>query len=140
MMQAPAVIVHGLEMARAAMQPGLPVTLLSAEAAAAYAGVGWWQALVALARADHPETIMQDILDCGDSPGRALEALRAHQPILVLRAETVIWTDIADRAARQGSLLLQEPPPALDLAQHGASRRLSAWLACESPGIDGAFG
>jgi len=128
-MHAPAVIVHGLEMACDALRPGRPVTLLSAEGAAAYAGVGWWQALVAQARAAHPDTAMQDILDCGDAPGRALEALRAHQPILILRAEPGIWTDIADRATRQRCLLLSAPPPALDLAQNGAERRLSMWLA-----------
>jgi hypothetical protein len=127
-MHAPAVIVHGLEMACAALRPGRPVTLLSAEGAAVYAGVGWWQALVAQARAAHPDTSVQDILDCGDAPGRALEALRARQAIIVLRAGHIIWTDIAERAERQGSLLLSLPPPALDLAQHGASRRLSAWL------------
>jgi len=140
MMHAPAVIVHGLEMACAALRPGRPVTLLSAEGAAGYAGVGWWQALVALARAAHPDTTMQHILDCGDAPGRALEALRARQPILVLRAEHEIWADIAERAARQGGLLLSAPPPALDLARHGAARSLAAWLAGATPGHDGAFG
>jgi hypothetical protein len=139
-MDAPAVIVHGLEMACDAVRPGRPVTLLSAEGAAAYAGVGWWQALVGLARAAHPGTTMKDILDCGDAPGRALEALRARQPILVLRAEPGIWADIAGRADRQGSLLLSAPPPALDLARHGASRRLSAWLAGETSAHDEAFG
>jgi len=140
MMHAPAVIVHGLEMACDALRPGHPVTLLSAEGAAAYAGVGWWQALVAQARAAHPDTTIQHILDCGDAPGRALEALRARQPILILRTDQSIWSDIADRATRQGSLLLSAAPSALDLSQHGARRRLAAWLADATPGRDGAFG
>jgi len=128
MIFAPAVIVHGVEMARQAMAPGRAVTLLSAEGAAAYAGVGWWQALVGLARAAYPDTPMQDILDCGDAPGRALEALRAQQAFLVLRAESGVWADIAERADTQGGLLLRDAPPALDFAARGALRRLEAWL------------
>jgi hypothetical protein len=140
MMKAPAVIVHGLAMARQALAPGLPVTLLSAEGAAAFAGVGWWQALVGLARASYPATPMQDILDCGDAPGRALEALRARQALLVLRAEPRIRDDIAGRAAAQGGVLLRDAPPALDLAQPRATLRLAAWLGTGTRGPDDAFG
>jgi hypothetical protein len=128
MIEAPAVIVHGLPAARLALAFGRPVTLLSAEGAAAFAGVGWWQALISLARAEHPSTTMQDILDCGDSPGRAIEALRAHQTVLVLRADHRNWTDIAGRAAGQGAKLLLAPPPALDLNDPHAARQLEAWL------------
>jgi hypothetical protein len=129
MIEAPAVIVHGLPTARMALALCRPVTLLSAEGAAAYAGVLWWQALIGLARAEYPNTIMQDILDCGDSSGRALEALRAHQALLVLRAEDRIWTDIAARAAGQGATLLREPPPALDLNDKRAAEQLETWLS-----------
>lgn len=128
MVEAPAVIVHGLPNARMALAPGRPVILLSAEGAACYAGVGWWQALVGLARAEHPNTFMQDILDCGDSPGRALEALRAHQTVIVLRADERIWIDLAARAAGQGATLLRNPPLALDLDEPRAARQLEAWL------------
>ncbi len=129
MRESPSVIVHGLEMARAALRPGRPVTLLSAEGAAAYAGVGWWQALVRAAAHAFPQTDMQDILDCGFSPGRALEALRLGQTRLVLRADPPVWADIAERSTALGGVLLAEAPPALDLSEHGAVRRLEAWLA-----------
>jgi hypothetical protein len=126
----PAVIVHGVEQARAACAPGLPVTLLSAPGAAIYAGVGWWRALIAQATgADSPPP---DILDCADAPGRALEALRHGQRLLVLRASHLharVFADIAERAGRQGGLVFGAAPPALDLAKHGAERRLRAWLA-----------
>jgi hypothetical protein len=125
----PAVIVHGLPGARLALAPGRPVTLLSAEGAGAYAGIGWWHALIGLVRAEHPNTPMHDILDCGDSPGRAVEALRAHQTVLVLRAEDRIWSDIAGRASCQGAKLLREPPAALDLNDPRAIRQLGAWLS-----------
>jgi hypothetical protein len=111
------------------LAPGRPVTLLSAEGAGAYAGVGWWQAMVRLARAAFPATAGDDILDCGFAPGRALEALRMHQKLLVLRADPRVWADISERAAAQGGLLLAEAPPALDLAQRGAARKLADWLA-----------
>jgi hypothetical protein len=129
MRQSPAVIVHGLEMARLAVATGRPVTLLSAEGAGAYAGVGWWQALARAAREASPGTEVTDILDCGFAPGRALEALRAGHRYLVLRTDPRVWADIAERTATLGGVLLAEAPPALDLAEHGALRRLEAWLA-----------
>ena len=124
-----AVIVHGLEMARVAVLSasglGRPLTLLSAPGAACYAGVGWWRALVA---AVDPDGIVADVLDCGSAPGRALEALRAGQRVLVLRAEARVWADIAGRAAGCGGVLLAEAPPALDFGSPGALRLLVEWL------------
>lgn len=137
---APAVIVHGMDMARMALAPRRPVTLLSAEGAAVYAGVGWWQALVRAALAEAPGVAVADILDCGAAPGRALESLRAGQLSLVLRAETPVWEDIAWRTQQRGGTLLAAPPPALDLAQRGAARRLEAWLALPSASVDERFG
>jgi hypothetical protein len=121
----PAVIVHGLAQARAALAPGLAVTLLSAPGAACYAGVGWWRALVAEAAAGR--LVPPDILDCGDAPVRALEALRAGQIRLVLRSPD-LFADVAARAAACGATVLGAAPEALDLAQRGAARRLTAWL------------
>lgn len=121
----PAVIVHGLAMAQAALAPGLPVTLLSARGAAVYAGVGWWQALVRAAAGGRE---IPDILDCGDAPGRALEALRAGQRRIVLQAAPSEWGDIAGRAAGIGTIVLAEAPASLDLGRPGAERLLAAWL------------
>jgi hypothetical protein len=122
MLLPPAVIVHGLPHAQAALAPGLPVTLLSGVGAASYAGAGWWRALMR-AVGDPP-----NILDCGDAPGRALEALRCGVPMLVLRAPSHIFADIAERAGRQGASMLATAPAGLDLAQRGAGRRLESWL------------
>ena len=122
----PAVIVHGLGMAQLALETARvcerPITLLSSHGAGAYAGVGWWRAMVQQAGAD------ADILDCGEAPGRALEALRAGQKLIVLRADPRIWDDIAERAARCGGMLFAQAPPALDMAEPNAARRLPAWL------------
>lgn len=123
----PAILVHGLPHARLALAPGRPVTLLSAPGAASYAGCGWWRAVVAAALAEHPGADVPDVLDCGDAPGRALEALSLGCRLLVLRPGPA-WEDISARVAAQGARLLDRAPPALDLAKPGAGRRLAGWL------------
>ncbi len=124
----PAVTVHGLEQAILALAPGRPVTLLSAPAAALFGGCGWWHALVIAARAVHPNTPTTDILDCGDAPGRAVEALRMGCRTLILDPLCPAFPTVAVIATATGAALLPSRPPALDLAERGAARRLSAWL------------
>jgi hypothetical protein len=119
----PAVVVHGLAQARLAVAAG-PVTLLSAPGAAIYAGCGWWRALVQASGATGP-----DILDCGDAPGRAMEALRCGCRLIVLDPAVPAAALVAARAAAIGAELLMERPPALNLATPGALRQLDAWLA-----------
>ncbi len=128
MIARPAVIVHGLEDARAALAPGRPVTLLSARGAALYAGCGWWQAMVEAARAEFPATDADDILDCADAPGRAIEALRLGLRSLVLDADCPAFPTVERVAAELGAQVLPAAPAALDLGQRGAMRRLLAWL------------
>jgi hypothetical protein len=125
----PAVVVHGLVQARAAVAPGRPVTLLSARGAALYAGCGWWRALLGQARqAAAPDAAIDDILDCADDPARALEALRIGQRMLVLDAATPGWLEVAVTVAAEGGMLLATRPASLDLGEPGALRRLPAWL------------
>jgi hypothetical protein len=124
MKRPPAVVVHGLTQARLALAPGLGVTLLSGRGAAIYAGCGWWRALVAASGATGP-----DILDCADAPGRAMEALRAGCRLIVLDPAVPAAALVAARAASIGAVVLPERPPALNLAEPGALRRLEAWLA-----------
>ena len=116
----PAVIVHGLGHARAALKPGHSVLLVSAPGAAAYLGALWWRAL--MAHVDAP----LDALDCADQPGRALEALAAGCRIIILYP-CPASPEVAARA--QGALILSARPPSLDLGQRGAARNLAAWLA-----------
>ncbi len=124
----PAVVVHRIEDARTALAPGLPVTLLSAPGAALYAGCGFWRALIGLCRTEHPEVYAPDILDCADASGYALAALRLGQPALALAPDALSRAAVAAIAAEAGALLLEAPPPALDLARPGAERRLMDWL------------
>ena len=130
-MRPPAVIIHGLAHAQAALAPKLPVTLLSAPGAAIYAGAGWWRALIIVAAPPHP-----DILDCGTAAARALEALRAGQKTLVLRAPPAIFAEVRALADIEGATILEQAPPGLDMATPGVSRRLPAWLGDSSGTVD----
>jgi len=129
MLRAPAVMVHGLADARAALAPGLPVTLLSASGAALFAGCLWWREVVARARGEFPGVAVHDILDCGNGSGQAMAALRVGVVHLVLWAEAPGWGAVAAIAASQGGEVLETPPPALDLADSRARRRLQEWLS-----------
>ncbi len=125
----PAVVVHGAaDLARAAA-PGLAFTLLSAPGAAIFAGPGWWLALAALARQRHAALAATDILDCADAPGLALAALRLGQRTLILDPATPAFAAVAATAEAAGACLLATRPPALDLADRTADRRIAAWLA-----------
>ena len=123
-----AVVVHGMADVRAALAPGRPVTLLSGPGAAGYAGAGWWQGMTALARAE-ARAPLADILDCADSPGWAVDALRAGCRILVLSPDVPAWADVASRAGPLGAVVLAARPAALDLGRRGAARALPGWLA-----------
>ena len=123
-----AVIVHGLDHACAAVAVGRKVTLLSAPGAGLFAGCLWWRGLVDAARAAWPATEVQDVLDCADGSGAAMAALRSGVCRLVLWPEAPGWRAVAAVAAGQGGLVLEEAPPALDLGQRDALRRLQTWL------------
>jgi hypothetical protein len=124
----PAVIVHGLADARAALAPGMKVTLLSAPGAALFAGCLWWRQLVAAARSDYPCTEASDILDCADASGLAMSALRSGVHRLVLWPQAPGQAKVAAIAEAQGGFVLSQAPAALDLAHRNAIRRLDAWL------------
>lgn len=126
-----AVIVHGLAEAEAALRAaaaaGVAVTLLSAPGAGAYAGLGWWRALVAAARQAVPAAIAADVLDCAEAAGFAAEALRAGASV-VFTGPPAQAEALAALAAACGVRLWRAAPPALDLGAPGAARRLARWL------------
>src|SRR3954447_4239723 len=95
----PAVIVHGMEDAQAALAPGLPVTLLSAPGAALFAGCLWWRELVVAARRERADAM--DILDCADASGQAVGALRSGINRLVLWPDAPGYGRVAAIAERQ---------------------------------------
>ncbi|WP_419729776.1 hypothetical protein [Lichenicola sp.] len=127
-----AVVIHSLADARlvleAAARDGLaPPLLLSAPDAACFMGPAWWLALVAAARQHRTDSI-QDLLDCGDAAGPAMQALRLGQKRLVLDQACPQFDAVLERATGLGARLQAVRPPALDLAARGAVRQLAAWL------------
>lgn len=118
----PAVIVHGLAQAEQANSLGLPVTLLSSPNAACAWGCLWWQSLLMESGHTGPA-----LLDCGTSPGRAVEALELGLKGIILPL-CPAWPDIKSLAIHKQALLLPTSPPSLDLGQKHAERWLSAWL------------
>lgn len=115
----PAFIVHGLAQAvaacAAAAEAGRPITLISAPSCAQYAGIGWFQALVAEARAAKPAADVTAILDCGDAAGRAMQALTHGLSRLVVAPDCPALPRLHALAAAHGATILTEAPDALDL-------------------------
>ncbi len=134
----PAVVIHGLAHARTVLGIGRAVTLLSAPGAALFAGCGWWRAVIERARGEYPGVSIDDILDCADAPGLALGALRIGQRWLVLSPTSPCWQSVATIAASLGGEVLGSRPPALDMADRNAARRLHDWLHVRTaPGDSG---
>ncbi len=113
MFPGPVVLVADFATAVEAVGAGRPVTLLSAEGAAATLGALWWRALAdaAQARATAP---MADILDCADAPGHAMAALRCGCRALVL-APGPGFARVAAAAASLGGTVLDTRPPAMTI-------------------------
>jgi hypothetical protein len=137
-----AVVVHGIGEVRRVLAPACPVTLLSAPGAALYSGCGWWRALVKRAHAEFPAIAIDDILDCADASGYALGALRIGQRCIILHSEAPGRSAVVAIAASCGGEVLAARPPALDMAERGAARRLHDWLQMRTtPGdSEGALG
>jgi hypothetical protein len=134
----PAVVIHGLGHARTALAAGRPVTLLSARGAGLFAGCGWWRAVIERARAEFAAVPFADILDCADAPGLALGALRIGQRLIVLDPDAPGRDAVAAIAASLGGALLSSRPPALDMANRAAARRLHDWMRMRTaPGDSG---
>ena len=123
-----AIVVHGRGQAEEVLRFGVPVTLLSAVAAARLGGAAWWRGLVDAARAAHPATPCIDILDCADAAGLAMAALRLGQAHLILWPESPAFSAVRAAAGAMGSVVFAARPPALDLSERGAHRKISEYL------------
>jgi len=102
------VVVHDLAEAHAALvdaaRCGRAVELRSAPDAAAYAGVGYLQALGAAAG-------QELLIDCGDDAGLAMAALRSGCRKLVFSGGRASAGRLAEMAAELGAELRHEPAP-----------------------------
>jgi hypothetical protein len=143
---APAIVVHSLAHAVAALQAaaevGEPVLLLSAIDAGLSAGAGWWREVIAAARESVPAAQAAALLDCGDDAGAAQAALREGIETIVFNGRDEVAERLAD-IARQcgGSVLTERPEAALDLGDDffatpdALRRRVLAMLRGESADI-----
>ncbi|HKS87876.1 MAG TPA: hypothetical protein VJR70_00420 [Stellaceae bacterium] len=120
MIEGPVIVVHTLAHAvgalTAAAQAGRPVVLISAPDAGGYAGPGWFAALVAAAREAVPAAQPSSFLDCGESAGAALAAMRAGVEGVLFTGRAEVASRLAD-IARQHAVRFETSRPscALDL-------------------------
>lgn len=114
-----AVIIHDLHQARAtlnaAAELGVAIEVWSAPGAAAYAGAGWFDAVIRLARRDHADVDVLAVLDCGDRADLAQAALRQGLRHICFRGSKPVAARLADIAAQCGATLHRRRPKALDL-------------------------
>ena len=133
----PAITVHGLAQAEAALAAAGPagVLLLSPPDAASRGGTAWFLALVEAARAAHPDTACEAAIDCGIEAGAALGALRAGAATVILDGTCPAFPAVASAAAEMGATLWPKRPASLDLDGADLRRRdtlkkIADWLAC----------
>lgn len=123
------IAVHDVSQVRAALAAaeaaGVPVQLRSAPGAAAYAGVGYLQAL--------GEAVGHDLLiDCGEDAGLVMAALRTGCRKLAFSGAGELFERLKDMAEQVGAALRYEPerPPVLDLAPEDDAHSVClAWLS-----------
>lgn len=118
----PAVLVHGLADARAALaaasELAVEVTLLSTEAAAAQGGATWFRELLAVAAQERPGAAFAAILDCGNRAGDAQGALAVGVRCILFTGASEVAARLSDIAGQLGATVLTERPPALDVRGH----------------------
>jgi hypothetical protein len=104
----PEIVIHHLEQARAVLQiagaAGRQVQLRSAPDAAAYAGVGYLQAL--------GEALDHELLiDCHDDPGLVMAALRNGCRKLAFSGSADHYRRLAEMAVQVDAEIRHEPAP-----------------------------
>lgn len=131
---------------RAAAELATPILVVSMPGAGAYAGAGWWQAVLSKAAETVPEAAMTAVLDCGERPGPVLAAVRAGvSDVLVDPMVEPLAQGSPERlaglAAAAGVRLWQPPVPPLFDPDHDGGRhpraRLRDWLGAHSQASGG---
>jgi hypothetical protein len=99
----------------AARAAGRPVIAISGEGASAYAGPGWFLALVRQARNEFPDVELTAILDCADRAADALAALKEGAQHLIFTGHPDAAARLTAIAAQTGAKISDRRPDALDL-------------------------
>jgi hypothetical protein len=131
----PAIVVHSLAQAVAALEAAAQtrraVELWSAAGAAAYAGAGWFKAVIDEARVAVPKVEFEAVLDCAELAGLVLGAWRIGLVSVCFTGEARAAKKLAQIASRNGRQLhRRRPADALDLHRAADPQALCrAWLA-----------
>ncbi|NNE83612.1 MAG: hypothetical protein HKN28_06545 [Alphaproteobacteria bacterium] len=130
----PQIVVYALPDACAALQAAaahdLHITLVSPAGAAAFAGPGWFRALVAQASAAVPQADFDAILDCAGSAGLAMAAMREGVAAICFDGPADVRAKIEDMAAQSGCVVAMiDYDQALDLDRcEDAAAACGDWL------------
>jgi fructose/tagatose bisphosphate aldolase len=132
-----AIIIHELTHARAALEAaaelGVPVELWSAPGAAAYAGAGWFDAVMRAAGNRVPAAVFIAVLDCHDRADLVQAALRQGLTHVCFRGGRAVAARLVDIARQYGATLHRKMPAALDLLYvDDPPTACRAWVAAGS--------
>ncbi len=139
-----AVTFHGLEHARAAAEAatglGVPLTLVTAPGAAAYAGAEWFQAVVVELGRQYPDLVIEAWLDCRDRAGDAMGAMRAGVHRIIFTGDAELAGKLRGMAGATGMTVADRRPFAFDpRTSSDMVRDCRRWLSGEpdpAPGAD----
>jgi hypothetical protein len=121
---------EAIEAARTAAELGLAVTIASPPGAALFAGPVWFKALADAARKRLPRgASVTFMLDCADSPGAALAAIRAKVEAISFRGNAKARAGIVAIAKRAGVAVMEPPSDAFDLSRSVGLEALSAFFS-----------
>ena len=126
-------VVHSLSQAKAAVSAAaarnLALTLLSAPGAAAFAGAGWFAAVIRKARELRPDMDIAAILDCGPRADLVQAAFREKLTQVVFTGDARQVRPLRDIARQWQAEILRRRPKACDL-RHAAdpAALCNAWL------------
>jgi hypothetical protein len=115
-------VVHNLIQAEAALRAGnerhAAVILESPPGAARYWGPMYFMALIEAARASVPEADWEAVLDCGEAPSLAIEALGRGVRAVRVTGNSASVAAVSDIALQLGGRVEPAPrPEMLDLSQ-----------------------
>jgi hypothetical protein len=133
----PAVVVHSGAHAKIALsvaaELGVPIILESPAGAGRYLGAKVFKQMLTEAAREFPRARYSAVLDCGDSAGTAMNALRNGVGAIRIHAPDDVLARLADIAAALGARIVSGGPRALDLARIDDPRAACrAWLtACD---------
>jgi class I fructose-bisphosphate aldolase len=112
-------VIHGARHLRAALtagrESGRAVVAVSGAGASAYAGAGWFQAMVGDGRAAFPDVALTAILDCGDRAGDVMAAFQRGVTDIVFTGHPDAATRLRAIAAGFGARVHDRRPEGIDL-------------------------